>query len=201
MKSVLPFQVTGTLKPKNVHVPPYQPVCMACEQRVFLTHTTDNDVVQCATCATTTKFQYKQFLQCTIHTTNGDLNCYLHKQLLENNFPQLAAIPYLNYKNGMSAVMFMLHKFQLQGTFTLSMDNCIIEIVKQDNAITPPHSWKAICNLTQVLILHKIITSLLENVVFFIPAKEFVLFQKCSKTMWSTYGDASKTKGDQCYHH
>ncbi|XP_059069913.1 uncharacterized protein LOC131041407 isoform X1 [Cryptomeria japonica] len=130
------IQVTGTLKTKNAHLPPYQPLCSIYHHIVRLLPTATDNSTQCLTCATSTPFTYEPYLQCTIETVTSTIDCNLHTTLLQEIFPQLAKIPFENYKKDISTVVFLMRKFQMDATFTIAMNNSIIHIAKDDNEVT-----------------------------------------------------------------
>ncbi|XP_059065484.1 uncharacterized protein LOC131053841 [Cryptomeria japonica] len=125
------LQVAGTLKTKNVYLPPYQPLCNLCHSIVSVAHLSANNTAHCTTCTSTTTFAYQHYLQCTIETEDGTINCNLHTKLLQQNFPELTKITFENYKQNISAAIYLMRKFKIRGTFTIAMNNSIIVIAQE----------------------------------------------------------------------
>ncbi|XP_059072841.1 uncharacterized protein LOC131873684 isoform X1 [Cryptomeria japonica] len=129
------LQVAGTLKTKNVYLPPYQPLCNLCHSIVSAAHMSANNTAHCTTCASTTTFAYQHYLQCTIETEDGTINCNLHTKLLQQNFPELTKITFENYKQNISATIYLMCKFEIRGTFTIAMNNSIIAIAQEASSV------------------------------------------------------------------
>ncbi|GLJ33066.1 hypothetical protein SUGI_0665490 [Cryptomeria japonica] len=125
------LQVAGTLKTKNVYLPPYQPLCNLCHSIVSGAHLSANNIAHYTTCTSTTTFAYQHYLQCTIETEDGTINYNLHTKLLQQNFPELTKITFENYKQNISAAIYLMRKFEIRGTFTISMNNSIIAIAQE----------------------------------------------------------------------
>lgn len=85
-------QVTGTLRTKNVHQTPYQPLCTVCQQTVSLSTSTSTGQIHCTNFGKTTTFNFQPYLQCVIQIEDNILDCYLHRKLLDENFPELTRI-------------------------------------------------------------------------------------------------------------
>ncbi|XP_057857387.2 uncharacterized protein LOC131066596 [Cryptomeria japonica] len=123
------IQVTGTLRAKNAYQPPFEPFCKSCEHLILLDDSTTVSSVHCPTCITETEISFCQALQCTIHKEDGNIDCCLHQEPLQQNFPELANISYEQYNKDISTAVFLLCRFQIHGTFTL-VENSIVHIAR-----------------------------------------------------------------------
>jgi hypothetical protein len=122
------MQVTGVLKPSDVFFPPFKPFCNECKQLVITMEFPIDDMLYCTKCAHKTSYSYEHNLQCTMHKIDDKINCTLPRELLQQFFPKLVQISFAQYKQNISETTFLLRGFSINGTFTITMDNIIVDV-------------------------------------------------------------------------
>jgi hypothetical protein len=118
------LQVSGVLKPNDVFLPPFKPCCNECKQIVITMDFPIDDMLYCTKCTRKTLYSHEHNLQCT----NDNINCNLPRELLEISFPKLIQISFAQYKQNISEIVFLLQGFSINGNFTITMDNTIVDV-------------------------------------------------------------------------
>ena len=129
-------KVIGILRAKNVHLSPYQAICNICQQTVSPTHAMNKNNSHYTKCGQTTMFTYKPYLQCILETKDKLLECNLCGTLLQQCFPELAAIPFEIYSMDMSCAIYLMQQFELQATFIITMNNAIVSIINEPTTVS-----------------------------------------------------------------
>lgn len=123
-------QIIGVLKPSDLFFPPYKPFCSECKHLIRTSDGQVNNMLYCTNCSDKKLFSYKHSVQCTIKDADDKLDCILPKDHLQIFFPSLLQISFAEYKQNISATIFMLRALSLKGTFTISMENIFLGIKK-----------------------------------------------------------------------
>ena len=88
------------------------------------------EMLYCTKCAQKTSYFYGHTLQCRLHKKYDKINCLLPMSLMQQFFPRLVEITFDQYKQNISQVVFLLRTFSINGTFTITMDNTIVDVKK-----------------------------------------------------------------------
>ncbi|XP_059072507.1 uncharacterized protein LOC131040330 isoform X1 [Cryptomeria japonica] len=125
------IQVVGVLKAKNAYFPPYEISCSTCHHSLPFDAAIDMDFVHCMYCNADTQTSCHHNILCTLNTQEGNIDCSLQGDILQQTYPDITDITYEQYQQDISPMVFMLRRLHVYGTFTLAVNNTIIDIVKQ----------------------------------------------------------------------
>ena len=126
------LQVEGTLRPKNVYSPPFEPICAICNHPIFASALPPNAHCYCSTCDKDTIFLYNHSICCVLQKKESDIECIVRRPLLDRLIPELIEISYDDYQNDISAALDLLHTFQKKGNFVMALDNVVTAIKEKD---------------------------------------------------------------------
>jgi len=122
------LQVQGTLRPKNVYSPPFEPICAICNHPIFALALPPNAHCYCSTCDKDTDFLFSHSICCVLQKKDSNIECTVRRPLLDELLPELIEISYEDYQKDISSALDLLHTFQKKCNFVMTLDNVLTAI-------------------------------------------------------------------------
>ena len=114
----------------NIHAEPFVPICNICNLPTETFGAIDDDKLQCSKCEQLTTYRRSPRLQCIIQAMeNIQKECIVKDALLMTLCPLcpfLQDITYEKYLESTYDIIYNLHDFHVQGTFTIDDDKVIL---------------------------------------------------------------------------